>query len=272
MKSKPIFEEIEERPRSRAVRLTDMESTPVKKGHALPPAVNGIPGAVVTARTPEGTGEWVRVTVRVTGDSDFFDDDGDSLKRLTRSVRVLTELYADLGIRVGAPLSHEQTDALIEAGEVSRAIVCGESSLTYGDRSARRLEQKLLAKGFSHDVSRRAVDYLKAHGWIREQSAALRQAEQDVKKRWGLSRIRNDLHAKGFERAAIEEALEMLVDDDVDFVANCQAVIEKKYGGVPTEQKARQSMKAALVRLGYSSEEIREAMERCAYDSGDGEY
>ena len=66
MKSKPIFEKIEERPRSRAVRLTDMESTPVKKGHALPPAINGIPGAVVTARTPEGTGEWVRVTVQVT--------------------------------------------------------------------------------------------------------------------------------------------------------------------------------------------------------------
>ena len=266
MKSKRMGEETDVSSRHHAVRLADMGTVSAgAERSAAAETASCADGVVVTARTPEGTGDWVRVTVRVAGDVDPFAQEGETVKRMTRSIRLLTALYPELGIQVGKSLSDEQIQALIEAGETSRAIVCGESSLAYGDRSARRLEQKLLAKGFSPDTSRRAVDYLKSCGWIKEQSAAMRQAEQDVKKRWGLSRIRNDLYAKGFERAAMEEALEVLADGDVDFVANCQAVIEKKYGGVPQESKARQSMRAALVRLGYSSEEIRKAMERCMH-------
>ena len=256
MRSKLLFEASEQ-----PTDLLDVRSMDKKM-----PCAEMADGATVTDRTPEENGAWVRLSVRVVGAFAPFDQE-DARSKKSHTVRVLTALYAELGIRVGESLSVERAEALLEAEQVSRAIVWSESSLAYGDRSARKMTQKLLAKGFSPRVAARTVGYLKAKGWLRENEAALRRAEQDVKKRWGVSRIRNDLYAQGYDREAIDEAIEALLDSDVDFVENCVSVIQKKYGGVPTDTKARQSMKAALLRLGYTPSEIREAMEQCSHDS-----
>lgn len=261
MKSKRLFEVRDSDGHQRAAGPVRTDKTCPTASHVTA----SFEGAVVTGCQPEGAGEWVRVTVRTA--RDFSWPDGhDATGKSVHTVRLLTELYGELGLRVGACLSEDAVETLIVSGQVSRAIESGEASLAYGDRSARRMTQKLMAKGFSREVADRAVAYLKSRGYLREHAAATRRAEQDVKKMWGPARIRSDLYAAGFEREAIDEAMETLLDGDVDFVSNCLAVIRKKYGGIPADPKGRQSMKAALVRLGYSSSEIREAEERCLHD------
>ena len=124
--------------------------------------------------------------------------------------------------------------------------------------SRRRLVSKLTARGFEPDLAEGAADYLEEKGYLSEDDAAIRFAEQGLRKLWGPRRIREDLFARGFAADVVAQAMEELAS--VDFGENCALVISKKYGSVPEDPGARRKMVAALMRLGYTSEHIREAM------------
>ena len=132
--------------------------------------------------------------------------------------------------------------------------------LTYGNQSVRRLAYKLTAKGVERAIAETAAAYLAAKGYIRETDTALLRAREGLRKGWGLMRIREDLRAHGFDSEAIEAVAEDL--SEVDFTENCEAMIRKRYGDIPAERPERQKLTAAMLRLGYEPEEIREAMRR----------
>ncbi len=208
-------------------------------------------GYHVLSVTPEGEGETVAVVLSLPN------AEGGKPSRV--KLHLLVEQYADLGIKVGG-LTHEEADILLTAGKLCAAIRRGMGVLAYGDQSARRLASKLVAKGIDRETATAAAAYLAEHGFIREDDTARLRAEQGVRKGWGPRRIREDLWAQGFTPDAAEDAMEAL--SEVDFSENCAAVIRKKYGSVPEDRPARQKMVAALMRLGYDSDEIREAMRK----------
>jgi FMN phosphatase YigB (HAD superfamily) len=70
-----------------------------------------------------------------------------------------------------------------------------------------------------------------------------------------------------FPRVAVQARLEWCGLSDVDFAENGAAVIRKKYEEIPDDRAARQKLMAAMMRLGYDSGEIREAMRRILRDS-----
>lgn len=206
-------------------------------------------GYHVLSVTPEGEGETVAVVLALPG------ADGEKSKRVR--LHLLTEQYAELGVQIGE-IPPAGADTLMEAGKLCAAIRRGLGLLAYGDQSARRLAYKLSAKGIDRDVAEAAAAYLAEKGYIREDETAVQRARQGVRKGWGLTRIREDLRAHGFGAEVTEAAVESL--DDVDFTENCAAVIRRRYGGVPTDRPDRQKLTAALMRLGFAPEEIREAM------------
>ena len=167
------------------------------------------------------------------------------------------EQYAELGVKAGA-ISPEKADELLNAGRLCGAIRRGMAILGYGDQSARRLAYKLTAKGVDRETAARAVAYLTEKGYVREDSAATLRAEQGLRKGWGERRIREDLCAHGFTREAVEEAMESL--SDTDWVENCTDAIRKKYGEIPEDKGERQKLIAAMMRLGYDTDTVREAM------------
>ncbi len=194
--------------------------------------------------SPEGEGETLAVTLMR----------GDGAKR---RLHILVEQYAELGLRRWE-LSSEEAEALLEAGRLCSAIRRGLSLLQYGDQSRRRLADKLTARGISREVASAAVEYLSEKGYIREDDTARLRAEQGVRKLWGPLRIREDLRAHGFASDAIEEALEGL--SEVDWVESCAAAIRKKYGEIPADRQQRQKLMAAVLRLGYDGETVKEAL------------
>lgn len=146
-----------------------------------------------------------------------------------------------------------------EEDPLQAAIRAGLNLLGFGDRPARRLLSELKAKGFDGEVAQAAVERIVAMGYIREGSAAESRIRQNLRKGWGARRIREDLRARGYSPEVIEEATAAALAE-VDPAEACAAVIAKKYGGVPADQGERRKMTAALLRLGYESGEIREAM------------
>lgn len=174
-------------------------------------------------------------------------------------IRLLPGQYATLKPLIGA-VTMEMAEALLEAGHISRAIQKGMELLGYGAMSRRRLISKLTARGIDRACAEGAVDYLASEGYLSEDDAAMRFAEQGARKLWGPRRIREDLFARGFTSDVVVQVMEDL--ETVDFVESCATVIAKKYGKIPTDPAARRKMMAALMRLGYTSEQIREAMKR----------
>ena len=198
----------------------------------------------VLSVSPEGEGDTVAVTL--------LGRDGEELR-----LHILVEQYAELGVRVGT-LSPSEAEALREAGRLCHAIRRGLALLQYGAPSSRRLADKLVARGVSRDTAAEAVAYLAERGYIREDHTARLRAEQGVRKLWGPRRIREDLRAHGFSPEAVEEALEEL--SEVDWEENCAAAIRKKYRVIPEDRQERQKLMAAILRLGYDSETVRDAV------------
>ena len=194
--------------------------------------------------SPEGEGDTLAVTL--------MRSDGEK-----RRLHILVEQYAELGLRRGE-LTSEEAEALLEVGRLCHAIRRGISLLQYGDQSRRRLGDKLTARGISREVASAAVDYLSEKGYIREDDTARLRAEQGVRKLWGPRRIREDLRAHGFSIEATDEALEGLCE--VDWTENCAAAMRKKYGEIPEDRQERKKLMAAVLRLGYDSETIRDAL------------
>lgn len=203
----------------------------------------------VLSVTPTGEGETVTVVLALP------DPEGKKAQRV--SFRLLVEQYAELGVKTGE-ITPEYAETLLDAGRLCGAIRRGISLLGYGDQSARRLAYKLTAKGVDRDTAARAVAYLTERGYIREESTASLRARQGVSKGWGERRIREDLMAHGFTREAVEEAMEDI--SDTDWEENCAAAIRKKYGEIPEDRGERQKLVAAMMRLGYDTDTVKEAM------------
>lgn len=223
--------------------------------------VPAVSAPAILSVTPEGEGETIALMLALPAEENG--DGGGKCRRV--KLRLLAEQYADLraegiGMTEGQ-ISPETAEALREAGELCEAIRRGLSLLQYGDRSARRLVAGLSAKGISRETAEAAAAYLVRKGYVREEDAAVRRAVQDQRKGWGPRRIREDLWAHGFEGETVDRAMSEL--DEVDFAEACATVIRKKYGDLPSGSDGageRRKMIAALMRLGYDSAQIREAM------------
>lgn len=216
----------------------------------IPPDVHA-----VLSVTPSGEGETVTVVLAIP------DPAGGKPRRV--SFCLLVEQYANLVVKEGE-ITPEGAEALLDAGRLCGAIRRGISMLGYGDQSARRLAYKLTAKGVDRDTAERAVAYLTEKGYIHEDSTATLRAEQGIRKGWGARRICEDLGAHGFTREAVEEAMEAI--SQTDWEALCASVIRKKYRTIPEERGERQKLMAAMMRLGYSADTVKEALRRILRD------
>ena len=169
---------------------------------------------------------------------------------------------ADLGLRVGE-CSSACFDAVLAVSERYAARKRALAMLGYGRCSARRLAQKLSAKGVDRAVARETVERLSAEGYLDGGEDALREAQRDAAKLWGEKRIAADLRAKGYEDEAVRWALSELEESGVDYVSSCVRRMERMSGEIFSDDpNERQKCVAALTRAGFSLSEIREAAQR----------
>ena len=205
----------------------------------------------VLSVTPSGEGETVAVVMALPNPA------GGKPQRV--SFHLLVEQYAELGVKVGE-VTPEAAEVILDGGRLCGAIRRGMAMLGYGDHSARRLASKLTAKGVDKEIASRAVAYLVARGYIREESTAVLRALQGVGKGWGERRIEEDLFAHGFTREAVEEAMAQL--SDVDWEENCAIAIRKKCREIPAERRELQKLVAAMMRLGYDADTVKSALRK----------
>ena len=168
---------------------------------------------------------------------------------------------AELGIIQGE-IDRDIYDSILYSSKVHTAVRQGLSILSYGTCSERALVRKLISRGNTHEIAENALNELRESGYISEDSDAAREAERGAIKLWGRMRITAALREKGYSDASIKYALSHLRSSGVDFVENCAILISRKWGEIPSDQNERRKMIAAVMRYGYSTDEIRAACKR----------
>ena len=201
----------------------------------------------ITAIAPSGS---ERVTVRVTVANPSGSENVEFLLLKVHSER--------LELAVGA-VDEETLPELEYYSQVSHAYSSACSSFAFSPSPLKAIWKKLTQKGIERDVATDAIEVLKDSGAIDECEMATRRAQLLSEKPWGRSRILAKLREDGFEEGAISQAMVSL--DEVDFASNCVSLIRKKFGEIPRERQELDKMYASLSRLGFSSSDIRAAMQ-----------
>ena len=141
---------------------------------------------------------------------------------------------------------------------VTDAYYSALRSFAFTPSSDKALRAKLVNKGFERGVADQAIELVRDRGYVDERDIALRRAELMVGKLWGQTRILAKLREEGFGDDVAESVCDYL--ESVDMVELCARLIDKKYGGVPSDKAKRDKLCSALYRYGYSPSEIKLAV------------
>ena len=140
-------------------------------------------------------------------------------------------------------------------------------SLDMRDHSEKEIRQKLIRKYDAQSVDS-AVEKLIGLGLINDRRyAELLTRELFERKKYGKTRVKSELYRRGIAAEIINEVIEAYEEDnDSDNVEKIVDIIRKKYYNKLIDEKSRQKVVAALVRLGYSFSDIRQAMREFSCD------
>ncbi|MBQ7011311.1 MAG: regulatory protein RecX [Clostridia bacterium] len=150
------------------------------------------------------------------------------------------------------PISKEELEDLFVKEECYLAYEAGVRILAYGDNSSADLRRKLRLKKYSAYAAEKAVELLKAKGYIDDftllNDKVIYYANEKLH---GRRRIIAELTAKGFTRREVERALERC-EGAIDFSRNRARLIEQRFGR-SKERSAEEivKIKAFLYRNGY---------------------
>ncbi len=170
---------------------------------------------------------------------------------------LLLSQYGEMQLTEGA-IDAETAERIADASGVCRAYVRGLTSLSYGDRSARELAYKLVQKGCDKEHAARAVAMLIEAGYLRESSAALREAERSVAKQRSRRRVEYDLRAKGYDASDADVQAYL---DEVDFDEVCAKALAAHCRHSVPEGDERKKLYQKMLAQGYTSSQIKAAFE-----------
>lgn len=205
-------------------------------------------GVTVTVRSLHAQNDGAEIALRILLENGEHREE----KRLILTTEQYYEIKPTRGV-----ISEELYERIEDAAQLCMAIRAGENLLSYGSNSVQQLTQKLMRRGYLRDVAAQAAQKLEQMGLIDEQNDLRREMEKCLRKLWGAKRIQAHLWSRGFGSDAMADLPTLL--DEVDFAANCAALIRKHYGTLPTDPDDRRRVIASLGRYGYSVSEIRAA-------------
>ena len=175
--------------------------------------------------------------------------------------------WADSGYVSGDEIDDEELTAFQEAAGSRIAFNSAMNSLDMRDHSVRELKQKLLRKHEQEHVDS-AVERLLELGLLDDSRFAANYArELYTYKKYGRNRIKSELYRKGISSDIINDVLdEIFESEEADNVERIVDIIRKKYYNKMVDENSRRKVFAALMRLGYSFSDIKEAMSEFSDD------
>ena len=176
------------------------------------------------------------------------------------AVKLDTQVFLQSGLKPGDQVSDQELFELIQASDARRAQEKALYLLEYRNYSKRELTEKIARTAASREAAQAAAGRMEELGLIDDRRFGEDYArELFSRKGYGARRVAQELRRKGLDQELVQELVEKYGGPEQS-EKNIRRVLEKKYPGWQEDEKVRRRAFAALQRLGYSYQEVREAM------------
>ena len=168
-------------------------------------------------------------------------------------------VISDLRLFSGKDLDEEELE---ELKRQSMRSIAKERALEYISRrrmSCREMERKLLDKGIDEETAAYCVSWLLDNRFLDDESYSGAVVRHYAAKGYGIRRVKDELYRHKVGREHWEEALEKMPETDETLD---KLLRSRMRGASPSDKAATKKACDALMRRGYSWEEIRSALYR----------
>lgn len=182
-----------------------------------------------------------------------------------QTVWLHADLLAESGLRTGDALDAEQLAALRHRAAEHRAYEYGLYLLEKRSYSYRELYDKLIgAPHAEEDAVLAALGKLTRYGFLNDARYAEQLARHYIEgKQFGLRRAEYEMRHRGLSQTDIDDALAEY-DNAERISAQLLTLLQKKFARYltdPEDRKMTEKVTAALVRRGFTYQQIRFALE-----------
>lgn len=176
------------------------------------------------------------------------------------AVKLDAQVFLQSGLKPGDQVSDQELFELIQASDARRAQEKALYLLEYRNYSKQELTEKIARTAASREAAQAAAGRMEELGLIDDRRFGEDYArELFSRKGYGARRAAQELRRKGLDQELVQELVEKYGSPEQSG-ENIRRVLEKKYPGWREDEKVRRRAFAALQRLGYSYQEVREAM------------
>lgn len=176
------------------------------------------------------------------------------------AVKLDAQVFLQSGLKPGDQVSDQELFELIQASDARRAQEKALYLLEYRNYSKRELTEKIARTAASREAAQAAAGRMEELGLIDDRRFGEDYAKELFsRKGYGARRVAQELRRKGLDQELVQELVEKYGGPEQS-EKNIRRVLEKKYPGWREDEKVRRRAFAALQRLGYSYQEVREAM------------
>ncbi len=154
-------------------------------------------------------------------------------------------------------IDEEDFEELKEEITNRRAWLSALDLISMRSHSRKELITKLHRK-YSQNTAEAVAEKAAELGLIDDEAFAEMYARELIeRKKYGISRVKNELRLKGISSHIIESVLLSL---DIDSKESIISLVERKYARKLSDEKGRRQVIAALQRMGYSYSDIKSAL------------
>lgn len=155
-------------------------------------------------------------------------------------------------------INEEELTELIDAVSFRRAYNKGLDFLSRRPYGTKELIKKLCEKGHEKEYAEKACERLTELGLLNDEEFARMLANELLeRKNYSIKRIRQELSFRGINREIVENTVDLLDNDPQSSII---IIVKKKYINKLGDEKGRKRTVDALMRLGYSYSDIKNAL------------
>lgn len=174
-----------------------------------------------------------------------------------------SDVAAEFNLNKGLSVPEAAIEGVVHANDYRRAKERALYLLDERDYSYVEMFKKL-ETSYSEDICYEVLNRLCELGCINDARYSLKLAEHFlVTKKFGYYRAKEEMRRRGISQELIDTALEEYSQGSAERLAE---VIQKKYARYLTYEKGVKKVKAALVRLGYSFDDINSTLKEFMED------
>lgn len=175
------------------------------------------------------------------------------------AVKVDTEVLIISGFKAGSKITDDELYELIQSSDKRRASEKALYLLEHRNHSKKELEEKIARTAASREAAKAAAERMEEIGLVNDEQFARDYArELFERKKFGASRVKQELYRKGIDKEIIAVVIEEY--DEIDTASMIKEILEKKYPHYADDEKIMRRAVAALQRYGYKYGDIRQAM------------